>query len=260
MHGYSVGGGPGLPITTGRCQLQIFDRGWNVGLTGRMKISGVMVDVDDAAAAADFYETVLGLPVAREPDAAVVQVGTTRMTLRNNPATRGVHHLAFTIPSNKFDAAKTWVSERAEVMSQGGQDEFEYDAGWNARSFYFSGPNGSVLEIIIRRDLDNAVAGDFGSGDLLCISEVGVAVPDVLATAGMLAAEAGVAPYGLEPRDRFAPVGDIDGLIILVSPERTWFPADDRLSAPSRILIDAVGDREGDFALGSESVLSIRGD
>ncbi|GAA3727571.1 hypothetical protein GCM10022239_00510 [Leifsonia bigeumensis] len=214
--------------------------------------------MEDSVEAADFYATVLGLPVTREPGAAVVQVGATTLTLRHNPETRGVHHLAFTIPSNKFDAAKRWVSQRAEVMSRGGEDEFEYDAGWNARSFYFAGPNGSVLEFIIRRDLGNAVDGDFGSGDLLCVSEVGVAVPDVLATAGMLAAEAGVEPYGLEPRDRFAPVGDIDGLVILVSPDRTWFPAEDRLSAESRILIDAVGDRPGDFALGSESVLSIR--
>lgn len=216
------------------------------------------VDVRDSAEAADFFGTVLGLPVSSAPGAAVVQIGTTALTLRENPETRGAHHLAFTIPSNKFAQAKEWVRERTGVMHKAGDDEFEYDAGWNARSLYFPGPDHSVLELIIRRDLDNAVDGDFTSEDLLCISEVGVAVPDVLATVDLLVADAGIEPYGLVPRDRFAPVGTIDGLVILVSPERTWFPADDRLSAESRIFIEAVGDRAGEFALGSENVLSIR--
>lgn len=224
-----------------------------------MRISRATIDVTDSAAAAEFYGTVLGLPVERGPGRVAVQVGTTTLVLRDDAQVQGVHHLAFTVPSNKFDAAKRWVAARADLMSKGGEDEFEYGAGWNARSFYFPGPNGAVLEIIIRRDLDNAAVGDFGSDDLLCISEVGVAVPDVLSTVDMLAAEAGVTPYGLPPRDRFTPVGDINGLVILVEPGRTWFPAEDRLSATSRVLIDAVGDRPGDFALGPESILSIRG-
>jgi catechol-2,3-dioxygenase len=224
-----------------------------------MRISGVTVDVRNAGEAADFFGTELGLLVVPEPDAAVVQVGTTTLTLRENPETRGVHHLAFTIPSNKFAQAKEWVAERTGVMDKAGQDEFEYDAGWNARSLYFPGPDGSVLELIIRRDLGNEAEGDFTGDDLLCISEVGVAVPDVRAAVDLLGAEAGIEPYGLEPRDRFTPVGDIHGLVILVSPERTWFPADDRLSAESRILIEAVGDRPGTFALGAESSLVVRG-
>lgn len=223
-----------------------------------MRISRATIDVPDATTAAAFYETVLGLPVESEPGGAVVRVGTTALVLRENQQTRGVHHLAFTIPSNKFDAAKRWISARVSLMSKGGEDEFEYGAGWNARSFYFAGPNDTVLEIIIRRDLANAADGDFGSDDLLCISEVGVAVPDVLGTVGMLGAQADVTPYGLPPRERFTPVGDIDGLVILVAPDRTWFPAEDRLSSESRILIDAVGDRPGHFALGPESILSIR--
>lgn len=223
-----------------------------------MRITEVTVDVQDCQESADFYEKLLGLPVTRETDSVTVQVGRSSLTLRQNPAAEGCHHFAVTIPSNKFDQAKRWVAERAEIMTKGADDEFEYDAGWNARSFYFPGPERSILEFIIRRDLDNAAEGDFGPEDFECISEVGVAVPDVLATVAALAAEAGIEPYGVVPRDRFAPVGTIDGLVILVSPDRTWFPADDWLSKESRIVIDAIGDRPGSYALGAESTLTVR--
>jgi hypothetical protein len=142
-------------------------------------------------------------------------------------------------------------------MTKGGEDEFEYASGWNARSFYFPGPEGSVLELIIRRDLHNVSEGEFTVDDLECVSEVGVAVPDVLAIVDTLSTDAGIEPYGLTPRDRFSPVGTIDGLIILVSPARTWFPADNLLSAPSRILIEATGAQPGKYPLGELSELTV---
>lgn len=229
----------------------------SIRLTVAMKISEVTIDVRDSREAADFYGSVLGLPVTVTPSAATVTAGRTTLVLRENPETEGCHHLAFTIPSNKFAASKRWVSQRAEVMSFRGEDEFEYEAGWNARSLYFPGPEGSVIEFIIRRDLNNASEGEFTSRDLECISEVGVAVPDVLGTVELLSAEAGIEPYGLTPRDRFSPVGTIDGLIILVTPDRTWFPADDLLSKQSRILIEATDARPGVYPLGELSTLTV---
>lgn len=222
-----------------------------------MKISEVTVDVRDSREAADFYGSVMGLPVAVGPGSATVSVGRTTLVLRENADTRGCHHLAFTIPSNKFAASKHWVSERAEVMSLRGEDEFEYAAGWNARSLYFPGPEGAVLEFIIRRDLDNATEGTFAPQDLECISEVGVAVPDVLATVELLSEGAGIEPYGLTPRDRFSPVGTIDGLIILVTPDRPWFPAETLLSHESRILIEATDARPGSYPLGELGTLTV---
>lgn len=147
-----------------------------------MKITEVTLDVRGADDAEEFYGSVLGLPVSRESGAAVVVAGRSRLVFRENPEARGCHHFAFTIPTNSFAAAKRWVSERVEVMSKGGDDEFEYGAGWNARSFYFPGPEGSVLEFIIRRDLRNESDGGFSAADIECVSEVGVAVPDVLST------------------------------------------------------------------------------
>lgn len=235
----------------------ILTSGGPIRLTVAMKITEVTVDLRSTDAAEEFYNSVLGLPVRRGEGAVAVQVGRSRIVFRESREAHGCHHFAFTIPSNKFSAAKRWLSERVEVMTKFGEDEFEYDAGWNARSLYFSGPEGSVLELIIRRDLDNQSVGDFTAADLECVSEVGVAVPDVLSTVDMLATRAGVEAYGLTPRDRFSPVGNIDGLIILVSPNRTWFPADDLLSAQSRILISATDARPGAYPLGELSTLTV---
>ncbi|MBB5633341.1 catechol 2,3-dioxygenase-like lactoylglutathione lyase family enzyme [Cryobacterium mesophilum] len=224
-----------------------------------MKIVEVTVDVRSAEDAAAFYGTVLGLPVSREPGAAVVKAGRTRLVFRDNAEAQGCHHFAFTIPANSLTAAKHWVADRADILAKGDDDEFEYGAGWNARSFYFAGPEGSVLEFIIRRDLCNDSDGDFTAADIECVSEVGVAVPHVLATVDLLAG-AGIEPYGLTPRDRFAPVGTIDGLIILVTPDRPWFPADDLLSKQSRILIDATDAHPGVYPLGEAAVLTVGND
>lgn len=222
-----------------------------------MKISEVTVDVRSSDEAAHFYGSVLGVPVTEAPGRVTVVAGRSRLVFLETPTARGCHHFAFTIPSNKFAIAKQWVSERAVIMSKGGDDEFEYDAGWNARSLYFQGPEGSVLEFIIRRDLDNTSDGVFTADDLECVSEVGVAVPDVLATVDLLSKGAGIEPYGLTPRERFSPVGTIDGLVILVSPDRPWFPADDLLSAQSRILIEASDARPGVYPLGELSTLTV---
>lgn len=227
-------------------------------MTGAMRISRVTLDVRDAAAWAAFYGDVLGLPVERVGENVEVRAGWTTISLRSNPQVEGCHHLAFTISANKFDAAKQWIAGRAEILSKGEADEFEYDAGWNARSFYFPGPDLSVLEFIIRRDLGNETAGDFGGDDILCVSEVGVPVSSVPETVDYLSREAGLEPYGVVPRESFAPVGDIEGMVILVSENRTWFPVDDRLSAASRTVIEATGERPGEYSLGGESLLVVR--
>lgn len=222
-----------------------------------MNIITVSVRVRNALQAASFYANVLGLPVKSGPDVVAVTVGATRLELIEDPAAEGGHHFAITIPGNKFLEAKKWIRGRADLLGVPGADEFECSPAWNARSFYFSGPDLSVLEFIIRRDLATATAGPFTSTDLLCISEVGVAVSDVPEAVARLNGDAKVAPYGGSPSDTFAPVGDANGLLILVAPGRVWFPTGDRVARESPITITAIGGRPGNYALGSFGSLSI---
>lgn len=103
------------------------------------------------------------------------------------------------------------------------------------------------LELIERRDLESD-AGRIGIGigtgtgtgtvvPLVSVSEVGVAVPDVLGAASALR-RAGLEPYANPPGESVAAVGDVDGLVILVSPDRRWFPTGDRGPSSPPVVID----------------------
>ncbi|WIB76234.1 hypothetical protein DEJ28_11170 [Curtobacterium sp. MCPF17_002] len=75
------------------------------------------------------------------------------------------------------------------------------------------------------------------AGSLLSLSEVGIAVPDVLGAVEVLG-RAGVAPYANAPTAEFAPVGDVHGLLVLVSPGRSWYPTLDRGPSSAPVVVD----------------------
>jgi catechol 2,3-dioxygenase-like lactoylglutathione lyase family enzyme len=194
-------------------------------------------DIDQAER---FYGETLELPVHREATTLVVAVGRSRIVFEQAPYD-GSQHLAFTIPTGTFPQAKQWIAARARLVSRDGADEFEGPPGWNSRSVYFDGPDGQVLELIERRALQQPADRPFGPSSLQCLSEVGLAVPDVLRAVGLLR-PAGVLPYGTEPGPDFAAVGDVDGLLILVTPGRAWKPTDDRFprDAPAVVTADVI--------------------
>ncbi|MBT1678289.1 VOC family protein [Curtobacterium aurantiacum] len=220
-----------------------------------MDIRQVQLATRSLADTARFYER-LGCPVEVDeadagPDpAAVVRVvvGSSLLVFRELPEMTGALHLAITIPTGTFDAAKAWIAGLTTVLGTDDQDEFEGPPNWNSRSVYFEGPDQQLLELIERRDLsagahvgrDGDGDGDYGDGagiPLVSVSEVGVPVPDVLRAVEALR-RAGLEPYANPPGESFAAVGDVDGLVILVSPERRWFPTGDRSPSSAPVVID----------------------
>lgn len=222
-----------------------------------MRITHITVEARAVAEVAEFYSSVLGLPVDRMGvTAVVVTIGATTVTFVENPASVNDHHFAITIPSNKFAEAKHWLSSRSPLLSTDDGNEFEFEtmASWNARSVYFDGPDRSVLELIVRRDLSNETPGVFTSADLLAVSEVGVAVPDVAHQVSLLA-QAGILPYGVEPGTDFAPIGGIEGMLILVTSGRAWFPTSDRIALDSPVTVIAESAEPGTANLGGSGGL-----
>ncbi|MCY7396177.1 MAG: VOC family protein [Nocardioides sp.] len=206
-----------------------------------MQLRHVSLPVRDPGAAAHWYADVLGLPAERTGDTWQVAVGSSVLTLRAGPGT-GAHHLAFGIRPASFAASKAWLRARVPLRSRDGEDEFEGPPGWRSRSLYVDGPQGAVLELIARRDLPaaagGAVAGD--GGGWLGLSEVGIAVADVRATARRLHAELGVPAYAEEPGRTFAALGDVHGLLVLVAQGRRWYPTDDRYATAAAIDVEAT--------------------
>lgn len=220
-----------------------------------MRLSAVTLPVPDVSDAVSFFGGILGLPVESSDTAALVHVGPTCLRFQASSEARSSHHLAITIPVGKLAAGKAWLRDKTHLLSLSGQDEFEGRRAWNSRSVYFAGPHESVLELIERRELANSTPGPFSSSDLLCISEVGIAVEDVLGTSEILKTEAGVLPYGGPPAHDFAAVGDVHGLLILVSPGRPWLPTADRLVAAVPTSVTAYDGPTGRYPVGRVSTL-----
>lgn len=149
-------------------------------------------------------------------------------------ASHRLHHSAGSLAS-----AKQWLSRRVTLQADGEwHDEFDCPPHWRARSIYFAGPDDAVLELIERNVLDNRIERAFGVGDIRYISEVGFGVRDVLQTQLQLRDTLGLLPFG-EPNPRFGPVGDHDGLFILVPADATWRPENRVAPAAAHIVVTA---------------------
>jgi len=167
----------------------------------------------DLDATARFYGETLGLPTSTSTDRLNVTVGPSTIEFQSGDATP--QHFAFNVRRPDFLSAKEWLSERVPLhQDSGGQDEFEF-AAWHARASYFFDPDGNILEIIGREDRVLPSSGH----PLAEVSEAAVACADVraaLAACGL--------PAFREPVPDFAAAGDDQGLLILVSTERLFYP------------------------------------
>lgn len=214
-----------------------------------MRIVSVAFETADLLRAEEFYGGVLGLPTDRADGMLSVQAGSSQLLLARGSPGPGRQHLAFTIPRLMFDAAKQWTSQRVELLRDAdGSDDFETAPHWNAHSLYFPDPEGNILEFIIRRDLPDDRTGLFGPEHIQCISDVGIAADGVPTLAGRLESAFGIRPYG-DGVPTFQPVGDIEGLLILVAPGRPWFPTTVP-SAGGSLTVDILGQTAGSLEAG----------
>ena len=186
-----------------------------------MFIKQVDIEVSDLESATSFFADVLELPVRGERDRSVLTIGSSILILTDGERKAGVHHLAFDIPPASFAAHRAWLEAKLPLLSSAdGTTEFEGPPGWNSRSIYFSGPDKMVVELIARRERPRPATR---IPELIAISEVGIAVTDPLAAAQAVEAETGSGVFGSSSPE-FVPVGDHDGLLILVKDGRAWLP------------------------------------
>jgi catechol-2,3-dioxygenase len=208
-----------------------------------MQITDVRVATTDVRAAERFYRELLELPVTLAGDTATVAIGRSTITLFDAATTTTAesNHLAFTIPANRFAAAVEWLTARVDPMSWGaGETELRLGEPWNSESVYFRGPDGIILELITRQHLANPADEPFSSAQLLCVSEVGLGTPDVPAAFADVHDVFGVPTFAGESPD-FTTAGDQDGLLILVTEGRPWFPTDSARAATGSLTVSVSG-------------------
>jgi catechol-2,3-dioxygenase len=174
----------------------------------------------------DFYTHVLELPLqTRRSGQFQLTVGSSTLTFTTNmQPTPLSYHFAFNIPSQHFAAAKHWLAARIPLLSDpNGADEF-YFAEWSAHASYFADPAGNICELIARHTLPTQSPHPFTSASLLSISEIGLVVDDVAAFVRMVQRALGSPVYRGVINDLFTPLGDENGLLIVVKRGRVWFP------------------------------------
>ncbi|MGO0062961.1 VOC family protein [Brevibacillus fluminis] len=191
-----------------------------------MKITELTLYTDRLEPAKQFYTNVMELELlAEEADSFTVTVGWTALRFAAvRDQSRPFYHMAFNIPENKIEEAREWLSQRVELVLHE-EDPLIYFESWNAHSLYFTDAAGNLIELIARHNLENATDIPFSSRDFLCVSEIGLPVEDVLGTVEDLGIGLGIGPWR-GPTASFTPMGDEDGLLILVAFGRTWFMSD----------------------------------
>jgi hypothetical protein len=178
-----------------------------------MRITDARFPASDAAALADWYARTLGAG----PTFVSGGVGS-------------VHHFAFHVAD-----LEPW-KRRLEI-----REEHAFPSWGGARAIYFRDPEGNVVELIARPD----------ARPELTLAEVGLPVDDVPDAVEALQRELGL-PFYLDHGDEFTPLGDDDGLLIVVRVGRPWFP----FGVPagrSRIELSIAGAGVGTAELPGES-------
>jgi hypothetical protein len=133
------------------------------------------------------------------------------------------HHFAFHVADLEPWKTRLDVSEEYDFSSWGG--------------VYFRDPQENVVELIARPQARPELA----------LAEVGLPVEDVAVAVDTLERELGLQPYD-DWDEKFAPLGDDDGLLIVVRVGRAWFPVGVP-SGPAPIKVTLTGAGTGDVEL-----------
>jgi catechol 2,3-dioxygenase-like lactoylglutathione lyase family enzyme len=170
-----------------------------------------------------FYRDVLGLTVERAEFKVLVHAGETLLEFQQATHNwQGAYHFAFDIPENHVRKAYDRLQYQVEFFP-GEHGDIIHHASWDAHSLYFRDPAGNVVELIGRHTQGNASDGTFGPESILHMSEIGLPSEDVQRTVRKLQADLELDVYDSEI-PAFSAVGDPQGLIIVTSLDRIWYP------------------------------------
>nr|WP_307838558.1 VOC family protein [Flavobacterium sp. ASV13] len=191
-----------------------------------MKLEHIQIQTQDIQKTAAFYTTVLELPVIEKTKTSIsIQAGDSVLEFVSDPEFNSIYHFAFNIPMNKLDEAIQWCKNKVDLIFIKDQNVITNFENWNANAVYFYDNNGNLLEFIARHDLNNAQTETFTSKSILNISEIGIVNENPLALGKELIAKHDLGFFSKNDNNEiFAAVGDDEGLLIMVRPNRNWYP------------------------------------
>ena len=176
---------------------------------------------------ADFYSKVLGLKITNFTEEKVsLEFGKSILNIEYKPETTP-YHFAVNIPANKDLEALEWLKSKVEILKDGKNEIQDFDF-WNAKAIYFYDLDENIVELIVRKNLNNLSNQKFDSNQFLEISEIGVPTLDIEKEFNQLKSLTGIEIFdgGFE---RFCAIGDENGLFICINKKvKDWFPTNDK--------------------------------
>lgn len=191
-----------------------------------MKLEHIQIQTNDIQKTATFYTELLELPIIeKHSDSVTIQAGNSILKFIKNPVFDSIYHFAFNIPENKLDEAIQWCKNKVDLIFIEDQNVITNFENWNANAVYFYDNNGNLLEFIARHDLNNAQNERFSSKSILNISEIGIVNKNPLELGKELIAKHNLEFFSKNDNSEvFAALGDDEGLLIMVKPNRNWYP------------------------------------
>ncbi len=189
-----------------------------------------------------FYGGRFGFELAeQEEDSFTIRAGATLVTFKVAAAgDQPFYHFALNVPENKFTEVKAWAASQVPLIEEEGDNEVFFTS-WNAHSVYFEDPAGNIVELIARHNLPSGIDHAFTARDVMSVSEVGIVAEETLLLVSELNA-AGL-PNWREASEEFTPVGDEQGLLIVVRDQREWFFSNGKKARfyPVEVTVAGVG-------------------
>lgn len=192
-----------------------------------MKITAITIETNSLIKTEHFYSDILHFNLSYKSDLELhYQIGHSLLKFIQTPNPTAVYHYAFNIPASLLDAALIWSTQNLELIKNPNDEWITTFENWNAQAIYFYDNNGNLLEFIARHDREEIVSTvSFDPSKVESISEIGIVTAQP-----MVLAEEWIDQHGLSyfekspPTKDFLAIGDDEGLLIVVSPQRNWYP------------------------------------
>ncbi|MCP1996502.1 VOC family protein [Flavobacterium sp. HSC-61S13] len=192
-----------------------------------MKINAITIETNSLENTQHFYSDILQFNLTYKSDLELhYKIGHSLLKFVETTKPIAVYHYAFNIPASLLDNALIWSTKHLKLIKNPKDEWVTTFENWNAQAIYFLDNNGNLLEFIARHDRKESIIADsFDPSKIEGISEIGIVTAQP-----MELAENWIEQYGLSyfekspPTTDFLAIGDDEGLLIVVSPQRNWFP------------------------------------
>ncbi len=191
-----------------------------------MKILELKLPTANLTEQKSFYIDTLGFELLNESgNSFTLKTGNSKLTFnRDKNSAANYYHFAFNIPENQLNEAAKWLEGYVTLLEHEGSHVIDFP-NWNAHSIYFYDSSGNVVELIARHNLNIFSDEVFSAKSIINISEAGMPVESVANFYSELNEKLSLSLwYG--NLETFAAIGDEEGLFIVVTKNRNWFPTD----------------------------------